>query len=277
VKQKAARPAQTDADSATVADLRHAVEELVIFGTQPEEEIMKEARRLANQWKIKLFPEDWPRPLFDSCFRFDETLRNTVLLLAGLVVAFSRDYQLLEQIRTHLEKVKPSNERFLADALAAYLPRIQTKLTPKQLYESKRRIWHLRVIEGEYSGAIEAPTCLDDIFNGGRVNMLRLQELFGMERHQFPKKLPSIRKGRETLYDYRAVATIMDALLSGRVRKKRKRSGRPPRMPWLNDPGLRTRVLNGIQARINGLSLKKHIKAAFLAVVSRHLLDSGEK
>jgi hypothetical protein len=237
---------------------------------------MKEARRLANQWKIKLFPEDWPRPLFASYFGFDETSRSTALLLAGLVVAFSRDHQLLEQIRRHLEKAKPNNERFLAEALADYLPRIQKKLTPKQLYESKRRIWHLRVIEREYSDAIGAPTCLDDIFNGGRVNMLRLQELFGMERHQFPKKLPSIRKGRETLYDYRAVVMIMDALLSGKIRRKRKRSGRPTQMPWLNGPSLRTRVLSGIKARLNSFPVRRRIKAAFLSVVLHQLPHSGK-
>jgi len=79
------------------------------------------------------------------------------------------------------------------------------------------------------------------------------------------------------MYDYRAVKTIMDALLSEKPRRKRKRSGRPPRLPWLNDPLLRTRVLRGIEVRINSLSLPQHIKIAFMTVVSRHLPDSGKK
>jgi hypothetical protein len=79
------------------------------------------------------------------------------------------------------------------------------------------------------------------------------------------------------MYDYRAVVAIMDTLLSEQRRKKRRRSGRPPRMPWLNRPALRTRVLSGIETRINGLSLEEHIRAAFLTVVNRHLPDSGKK
>jgi len=292
VNKKEPSRAQADTCSATPADLRRAVEDLVLRRQQPGEGIMTEARRLARQWKVRLFSEDWPRPLFDW------PPGNMTLLLAGLVVAFRRDHQLLEQIRRRLKKVKLSDKSLLADTLALYLPRIQAKLTPKQAYETKRRMQHWRVIEWEYGGTADAelgqrcllsdaddpahsdfapPTCLDGIFAGDRVNMLRLQELFGKERHQFPKKLPSISKGRETWYDYRAVAMIMDALLSEKRQQKRNGSGRPPRKPWLNDPRSRTRVLRGIEARLNSFPAQGHIKAAFLIVLGRHLPDSGRK
>ena len=84
-------------------------------------------------------------------------------------------------------------------------------------------------------------------------------------------------KGRKTFYDYRAGVTIIDTLLTEKPREKRGKSGRPPRIPWLNDPGLRMRVLSGIEMRINSLSVQRHIKATFLAVVGRHLPDSGKK
>ena len=259
---------------------------------------MIEARQLAQQWKVKECPERPARALFDG------TSSNTTLLLAALVVAFRRDHQLLERIRRHFRKElkKLSGDHPLADALAACLMRMQPELTPKQLYDTKRRKEHSLGIEGEYGGRLEAlvaelrklnrapdnpyvddfykdfaPKCLDEIFKGGRVKMQKLQELFEMERHQFPKSLPNISKGRETFYDYRAVATIMDALLTEKPKEKRRKLGRSPRIPWLNDPRLRMRVLRGIETRINSLSVQEHIKATFLSIVRRHLPDSGKK
>jgi hypothetical protein len=299
-------------DSTTVADLRHAVAELVLTRKQPGEGLMIEARQLAQQWKAKESREGLARPLFDG------NTPSTTLLLAGLVAALIRDHRLVEQIRRQYNKsngLKPRWDSFLADIPEPYLSRTPN-LTPKQAWESKRRREHFHLIEWEYGGDLKAlfnkvhgfdpdnashedldlrlrrrllcgreerlkdsamPNCLDDIFNGGLVNMLRLEELFGMERHRFPKNLPNISKGRETSYDYRAVVTIMDALLTEKLREKRRKSGRPPRIPWLNDPRLRMRVLSGIEMRMNSLSVQEHIKAAFLAVVRCHLPDSGKK
>jgi hypothetical protein len=148
-----------------------------------------------------------------------------------------------------------------------------------------------------------APTCLDDIFRGGvgevkmlpgfagwppsavdtRTNMRRVQELFGMHRNRFPRRLPSRTRDREIVYDWRAVVMIMDALLSEKPEERKGARG-APRQIWLSDPddpGLRTRVLSRIEARIKSLSvpeqIKSHIKAKFLAVVHRHLLDSAHK
>lgn len=155
----------------------------------------------------------------------------------------------------------------------------------------------------------EPPTCLDDIFTGHSVNMQGLVVLFGRERHLLAKLARlGIKKGRETRYGYRTVTDIMNALLSEKPRKRKNSTRRrPPREPWLSDPPsapdwrpvnafwdirhycrslrrsvrepLRTRVLTGIEARINGLSepVPKQIKSAFLAVIRHHLPDSGRK
>lgn len=255
MSKKEATLTQADADSVTIADLKRAVENLVLRRKQPGEGIMIEATQLAQQWKAKEGPDGIKRPVFDG------TTGVTTLLLAGLVVALTRDHRLLEHIRRHYnksEQLKLRSDSFLADILAACLPRTP-HLTPKQAWESKRRREHFHLIEWEYGGDLKTlflkvygfdpdigshedldlhlrrrllcgreqrlkdsamPNCLDDIYNGGLVNMLRLEDLFGIDRHHFPKKLPRIRRSREMMYDYRAVKTIMDALLSAKASKK---------------------------------------------------------
>jgi hypothetical protein len=118
------------------------------------------------------------------------------------------------------------------------------------------------------------PMCLDDIFAGDTVNMLRLEELFGMNRNRFGR-LPRVKRGRETLYDYRAVLAIMGRLLSEKPSGSKAR-GRPLGT-WLPNSDDRTRVLRGIGARMNSLSLPEQIKAKFLTVIDRHLPDSAKK
>jgi hypothetical protein len=154
------------------------------------------------------------------------------------------------------------------------------------------------------------PTCLDDIFAGETVNMQRLEDLFfGIERHHLGK----ILQGKKRQYDWRDVVKIMDFLTSEMPRKKRKRPGRPTRKPWLNGLDLRTRVVSGIEARIKRIDnvllsialeeadlskltdkelglvrtvfkhfrgyaeWQKKIADPFLAVVHRHLGNSGKK
>ena len=149
-------------------------------------------------------------------------------------------------------------------------------------------------IEYQFGGAAEAklrefsplslgnspyePTCLDDIFAGATVNMQRLEDLFfAIDRHRLSEALQGVQKRR---YNYRAVAKIMDVLLSEKPRKKRKRRGRSLRNPWLddpNDPNRRSRVLNGIKARINRHSVEEEIRNTFLAVIQCHLPNSGKK
>jgi hypothetical protein len=212
-----------------------------------------------------------------------------------------RDHEFLKPIRRRFpdELQKLSEASLLADGVAAASWWASCHSAPSPKNRSKKRYERKRgryarngfgEIEREFGDArptlsalspddaAYAPFCLDHTFKGGAVNMQRLQELFGMDRHRFPKQLPFCKNGRETLYDYRAVIKIMDALLNERPGKTRKkpRRGRT-RLTWLNNPNLRNRVLTGIEMRINSFPVKEEIKSAFVSVVPRHSPDSGKK
>jgi hypothetical protein len=277
----------------TIAELFRAIEELK--SSRPvSHATLDRARELAESWH--------------SEFGNSNLL---IVLLAGLVTAQNRKIERLDKLRQLFSG-----------------PPAERKLSANQRYERGRRyVPAVGEIEWEFGGVRppgtsdmndsamnrlkppEPPTCFDNIFAGHAVNMKGLIMLFGRDRHLLAKlaRVP-IKKGRETLYDYRAVKDIMDALLS-KKRRKRKSSARrrPPRERWLSDPPhapdwrpvnafwrvrhycrsvrgtvrepLRTRVLTGIEARINGLSerVPKHIKSEFLAVIHRHLIDTGKK
>jgi hypothetical protein len=106
--------------------------------------------------------------------------------------------------------------------------------------------------------------------------MLRLEELFWMDRHRFAEPLHGIPKRR---LNYVGVTEIMEFLLKEKRQRKRKSStrGRSPRLPWLYEKALRMRVLREIGARINSLSVDGEIAHAFLTVIRNHLPDSGKK
>jgi len=161
--------------------------------------------------------------------------------------------------------------------------------------ESKKLVLRFPSALGPYAPAYQ-PSCLDDILRGGVggvkmmpsffgqppitvdtcTNMRRLQDLFGMNRNRFPKKLRPRRMGTQIVYDYRAVVKIMKALLEKPSQRKRPVRGRPLTL-WLGDRDLRTLVLSGIEARLKNLSAPKHIQAAFLPVVRHHLPNSAKK
>ena len=300
MNKKEANRAEADTSSKTIADLKHAIKELVSGRKRPEEleGIIAEAKTLARDWTnphSAQNPKD-RRPLFDG------TCNDRTLLLAGLVVALSRDHELVARIRRHfpgeLEKLSRDSSYADAAAVASACPSTRPEPAPKRKYERKRRRWRrgdkgeIERQFGRYTSAVSTPSalspfllpvpypadCLDEIFCGGGVNMLRLEELFGIERHRLAKLVDHEDKKRRK-YGHRAVVKIMDASLTKGPRKKRKRStpGRPRQLPWLNDPDLRTRVFSGVEARINSISMPEHIKSAFLAVVHRHLPDSGKK
>jgi hypothetical protein len=99
---------------------------------------------------------------------------------------------------------------------------------------------------------------------------------FGIDRHRLRKLLPGVKKG----YDWQAVVQIMESLLNEELPEGEKLGRGPPRKVWLydpKDPGLRTRVLSGIEARLNSLSVSGKIRTAFLKVIRRYLPDSGNK
>jgi hypothetical protein len=301
-------------DTTVIADLKQAVKDLILRRKQPGEGLMIEARQLAQQWKVRDTSNAPERALFDGSSPNTTLLLAALVVLFRRDHELVKEIR--RHLRNKSENRKLSGESFPNDPLVACLSRVESNITPKQAWERNRRRKHFHLIEWEYGDDLKAlfskvrgfdidiasyegvdmrvrarvlcgreerlkdpaiPTCLDNIFRAGLVNMLRLEELFGRERHQFPKNLPNISKGRETFYDYRAVVTIMNALLTEKSREKSGKSGRPPRIPWLNDARLRMRVLSGIETRINSLSVQDHIKAAFLSVVGRHLPDSGKK
>jgi hypothetical protein len=88
-----------------------------------------------------------------------------------------------------------------------------------------------------------AGPCLDTLLKFGEVQMSRgaycLESLFGVDRHNLPKSLPSVRRGRYIFYDLRALLVCMSVLLE---------TGR-----WVPDPDRRALVLRGIIKRAEHL------------------------
>jgi hypothetical protein len=168
-----------------------------------------------------------------------------------------------------------------------FTKRSAAKQCPKTWFDYKRRGYNrdgIGEIERQFglgynlSSALSpyGPHCLDEIFKRGAVNMWRLQQLFGMHRNRFPKKLPRFTMGRERLYDYRAVVEIMNALLKPKLPEhKMSTRGRSLRL-WPR-PDLRTHVLSRIEARLESLSVEEDIKATFLKVIRGHRPDSAKK
>jgi hypothetical protein len=83
-----------------------------------------------------------------------------------------------------------------------------------------------------------------------------LESLLGMDRHNFPKSLPHVRRGRRILYDIRALITCIVTLL-----EKGK---------WLPETNRRTLVLTGIIQRARDIGQPK--VAAILEQIFRPYL-----
>lgn len=308
MSKRAAKQAEHDANAAIIAQLTSATEQLVSGIKKPHEieGTLADARALILEWKIK--EASGHRRLL-----FDDTVPPRTILLAAVVVAQNREikklregHKVLEQLRRHY----PGELRTLEQALEGKLAQtavdeacavIKTfplpKRNPKRGYDRKRSSyarppWGL--IEQEFGKlphpianfpalslllAQPEPRCLDGIFHGERVRMFYLMQLFGLDRHRFPKNLPGAvkrRNSRETEYGYRDVVMIFDALLSEKPRKRRGRK----RELWLTDaenPDLRIHVLTAIKERVNSPSVPKSIQSAFVIVINRHLPKSGKK
>jgi hypothetical protein len=218
-----------------------------------------------------------------------DDLGGTLLELVGLqrdeINYMRAGHELCEWAKTHAaDELAALREKHpLFRELRAVVARA-TQPTPKQASEWRRRQsrgrrYEVGLIEYEFGGPAEArlgfpydPTCLDAILMGYGVPMEYLEWLFEMEYHRFPKKLPSVRDGRKILYSPFAVVRIMDALLKEKLPepKPRARGGSEKKL-WLSDPDRRKRVLLRIGRRAYALSRNKHILAAFMTVVCRHL------
>jgi hypothetical protein len=302
MKDKNPEQSERQIRSKLITDLRRGIEELTLRSKKPEEleGLVADAKALAQEWKVKE-SSGAKRPLFD------DTARPTTLLLAALAVALRRDYDLIEQIRRHfldqLEELISKSSFAEGLALASTWARAQPAPKPWQKYEREQRSkWHRSFfgsIEYQFGGGLEADfrkrnlllalsnppayttmlsqsqDCLDEVFGGEPVKTQKLEELFGMERHQLPKLL----RGFERRYTFLAVTRSMDFFLKKKPRISRKKTtpGRPRREPWLNNYDLRLRVLRGIEARINSGCVRSDVASAFLAVIHRYLQESGEK
>jgi hypothetical protein len=287
-KREESRAADKSDSEETIADLRRAVEDLVSRRKTPEklQGIIDDAKALAHEWKIKE-SSGRKRPLFGSI------VNDTTFLLAALVVALSPDHELLKRIRRYLpDKFKNISDASADAEFRAFVEFLPLRAsTAEQTYERKRRRWRrtfFSSIEYQFGGAAQAerwnplsayslpyePMCLDDIFAGKSVNMQRLEELFAMDRHRLSEAL---QRASKPPYNYLDVVQIMNALLSEKRRKSRKRRGRSPRTPWLNYPDRRMHVLNGIMARIKSLSVQPNIANEFFTVIRPHVAESGKK
>jgi hypothetical protein len=289
---KGSQTERREADPELIAELISAVQRFVLHRIRPEDGILIEARQLAGRWKLA------GQSVFGS------STQDLTLLLAGLIVAMRRDHEVFALIRQHrpeeLDKLIRESSDAEIQTLTSEPPSTQPTLTAKQRYEikrGKRNRAFTRSIEHQFGGGLEAQvdwqtrllpllgptaykdklrrsqTCLDHVFAGGSVNTLRLEELFWLDRHRFAEALRGFHKRQ---FNYVAVTKIMDFLLKEQRLTKRKKSGRPRRKPWLDDPQVRRRVLMGIEARINSLDIDSKIANAFLTVIRRHV-KSGKK
>jgi hypothetical protein len=298
---------ESEARRKVIRELSHAIEEFLCRGVASTD-AHATANEWAEKWKIDgkslvvRTPSNSPLRLLTGLV---EALKSENKYLAESHQFVERAGRLCPD---EFEKFKVVYLR----ALAPHLRYNPQKLDPavkkrisKRMYDRKRA-WtgDIGLIEWEFGGGAEdewrkrmqqfppalwpdhpiyrapPPTCLDAIFAGRDVNMRRLQELFGMDWHPLERLLLSGKKKRRRQYDWRDVVQIMDSLLSKRQERKKPGRGRPPRKPWLDhpaDPDLRSRVLKGIEARLNSLSVNEDIKTEFLKVIDGHLPNSGKK
>src|SRR5262249_51204883 len=104
--------------------------------------------------------------------------------------------------------------------------------------------------------------CLDALLNFGHVPMSGetycLESLFGMDRHNFPKSLPYVRRGRRILYDIRALIECMVVLL-----EKGK---------WFQDINRRKLVLTGIIQRARDVGQNPELAAVLERMFRPYLI-----
>jgi hypothetical protein len=90
--------------------------------------------------------------------------------------------------------------------------------------------------------------CLDLLFSGGAIRMAghvdSLENLFGVDRHRFPKSLPHQRSGRNKIYGLPAFIECLIHLLENRDGPQQ----------WLPEPTQRELVLRGIIERAHRCS-----------------------
>lgn len=224
----------------TITDLTRAIEDLASRKKKPEdlEGIIAEAQELARHWKVE------KRPVLEGY-----SSQPLVVVLTALAVALRRDHGFLKKIRhrfpNELDNLDTAVQLGEIMELGSALPQAKPVPSAKQRYEEKRRRhkWdNTGEIEREFGSERLStfpsafgpdgtpPVCLDALFRYEAVTTTRLRELFGMDRHRFPRKLPCVSESKRTWYDLRAFLKIMDALLGEKPRRKKQKRGRPRRV-----------------------------------------------
>jgi hypothetical protein len=231
-------------------------------------------------------------------------LIDRVSELVELVGLQDREIEYLTQFRRELERIRDYYPEQLLSLSSASLAAELQPVVAERERRAYKCPGGVGLIEYQFGGAGEAwwrksllgwsglpyePTCLDEILRGGvgerrtlpravspftgeavvidtLVDMRRLEELFGLERHRFPKGLKGRRVGREVLYDWPAVVKIMRALLSENEKPGERKKPGPALRIWPK-PALRARVLSAIEERINVVCVDAEIADAFLDLI----------
>jgi hypothetical protein len=203
------------------------------------------AARLTTTWR------------FASNEALDRLIKDRPELLDQAVSASARDE--LDHLikmwrglpRSKRKRTKPSSDQ----------ERSQRQRKSKNRYESRRREYRDASIEEEFGRLLPNPfipnsfvpstgPCLDILFSGGDVRMAgcvnSLENLFGVDRHRFPKSLSPTRRGRNAVYDLVAFMECLIHLL-------KKRDGGTQ---WLPERRKRELVLAGIIERARRFSLE---------------------
>ena len=172
-------------------------------------------------------------------------------LAAALEASYIDDLRLFAETLSNSPKPKKTRAKQLTEE-----ERRRNRKANKNRYErTKRQRFGRRevgLIEQEFAIGVRrfsltdplnkaAPTgpCLDTLLNLGEVPMsgdlYSLKYLFEVDRHNLPKSLPHVRRGRHIFYDIRALVKCITALLESER--------------WLPDPDRRKLVLSGIIQR----------------------------
>lgn len=180
-------------------------------------------------------------------------------LAAALEASDWDEYSKVAERISSLPKPKKTRAKQLTEE-----QRRRSRRASKNRYERRKR-QHLRyretgLIEKEFGRrkgpflltdplARRPPTgpCLDVLLNLGEVPMSGeaycLESLLGMDRHNFPKSLPRVRRGRRIFYGLRALIECIVTLI-----EKGK---------WLPEPDRRNLVLSGIIQRARDIGQPK--------------------
>ena len=166
--------------------------------------------------------------------------------------------------RPKRKRKKPSNEA----------ERQRNKRRAKNRYDRGRKYYRTQAgrIERDFGeakswlsspGAPSGP-CLDELFKGGEIKMVRgmycLQDLLGRGRQKIPRHLPSIHRGRECFYNLDSLLECMRRLLADDQANR----------GWLPDPVKRRIVLTGIMRRAQDVA-PANVRAAVIKALTPFL------